>query len=151
MKEEDEMTPSNDIKHLDWREVIKAQEGTDAAVCAALDAYFEPFAALPGEVTEDGSFKIAPGQPCINCGEGLSDGMMALMGFSKGGFEWGITHGEGHCRNCGWPTRAYHFIKDADGNDLMTLRGVLLQYHPDYVEKRAASAIAEEETREEAE
>ena len=48
----------------------------------------------------------------------------------NGGFEWGLVHGEGHCRFCRWPARVHHFIKDASGKDLISARNIVLQYHP---------------------
>ena len=125
-------------EQLNWRDLIAAADETPEETLAALDAYFEPFAALPGAVGDDGRFKIEDGQPCLNCGEKLMGDLTDQL-FGKGGFEWGIAHGEGHCSNCRWPARLYHFIKDADGNDLMTLRSVCLQYHPDFVEKRKSA------------
>ncbi len=53
-----------------------------------------------------------------------------------GGFVWGLVHGLGHCHDCGWPARLYHFIKDRHGKDLYTVRGILLQAHPDDVSIR---------------
>jgi hypothetical protein len=61
-------------------------------------------------------------RPCLACGEFMC------------GFVWGIVHGHGHCRECSWPAVLYHFIKDRDGKDLATIRGVLLQVHPDFVD-----------------
>lgn len=130
-----------DVKHLDWRTLIvikTAPEGT----AEALDKYFEPFAQPPGKPDEyDGRFTIDDGQPCLKCGENLAGGLSDFL-FGKGGFEWVLAHGEGHCKNCGWPARAYHFIKNADGSDLATLRNVILQYHPDCVETRKKTKAA---------
>ena len=58
---------------------------------------------------------------CIGCGEFM------------GGFEWGLVHGNGFCRVCGWPATLNHFIKVRHGNGLTTIHGVLLQTHPDHV------------------
>jgi hypothetical protein len=70
---------------------------------------------------KEGWFGEAP--PCLVCD-------------AVNSFEWGLVHGEGRCAECGWPATLYHFIKDRNGNDLATIRGVLLQYHPDSIEIR---------------
>jgi len=72
---------------------------------------------------------------CFNCGEALT-GLMATLMAKGGGFHWGIVHGEGFCGNCTWPCRAYHYLKDDDGSELLTLRGLTLQYLPEYVTKK---------------
>lgn len=89
---------------------------------ADLTAYLSRYAAPARD--EDG--KPKEGHPCLRCG--------------RGGFEWGLAHGHGHCRNCGWPATLYHFIKDRNGEDLLTIRNVLLQVHPDNVEIRKKDA-----------
>jgi hypothetical protein len=121
------------VARLDWRTLITANPETPKATTDALDRYFEAFA-QPAMVERDGK-NILGNQPCLKCDEPLADGIMSLLR-GKGGFEWGLVHGEGHCRECGWPARAYHFIKDAEGGDLVTLRNVILQYHPDFVSAR---------------
>ena len=75
---------------------------------AALSAYLNDF--------------LPRGSHCPNCDR-------------EHGFSWGICHGEGTCR-CGYPGRAMHCVKDADGDELLTLRDCVLWYHPDYVECR---------------
>jgi hypothetical protein len=121
--------------HLDWRTFIEAKPDTEADIIAALDRYFSPFAALPIKTDENGK-NVVDKQPCINCGKLLNGGLTSFLLGEGGGFEWGLVHGEGHCAACRWPARAYHFIKDAGGKDVMTLRNVILQYHPDFVERR---------------
>ncbi len=76
---------------------------------------------------------------CLHCGAPLT-GMFAGL-LSRGGFTWGLAHGEGHCAACHWPARAYHSAKNKDGSELFTLRPFVLQYLPDFeAEKNAASA-----------
>lgn len=75
-------------------------------------AYLEHFAVPMRDA--DGK----PTQECLACHETHT-------------FRWGLTHGTGHCNHCGWPATLYHFIKDRNGADLVTIRGVLLQAHPD--------------------
>lgn len=52
-----------------------------------------------------------------------------------GTFTWGIAHGEGHCTTCGWPHRAYHFIKDKNGEQIMR-HVTILAYHPSELSRR---------------
>lgn len=68
--------------------------------------------------------KFLPPGPCIGCGAILTrDEVSAfLLGAS---FTWGLAHGEGHCRECGYPARAYH----RDFGPVKFLAAVL-QYHP---------------------
>lgn len=101
------------------------------------DAYFDTFAAP--EKDKHGELI------CLKCGEQLTGFHAMLLG--KGGFEWGLAHGEGHCRNCGWPARAYHSAKKATGEDLFTVRNLILQYHPDFVETRKHHEPASEQER----
>ncbi len=58
------------------------------------------------------------GRPrCLHCGDEFR-------------FEWGLTHGEGHCVTCGWPARAYHKAVAPDGDPLFS-GTTILQYMPD--------------------
>lgn len=98
-----------------------------------LTAYLHHFAAPK----RDAAGVRVEGQPCIVCDEPLNPG---LFGMGRGGFEWGIAHGHGHCRNCRWPATLYHFIKDRNGEDLATIRGILLQQHPGDIEIRERDA-----------
>lgn len=76
---------------------------------ARWDAYFSQFA----ELTD---------ARCLCCGGQL--GCRIGMGVF-GGFEWGLTHGEGHCTYCRYPMRGHHRV---DG--LGTIRNLFLPYHP---------------------
>lgn len=116
------------VAPLDWRNIITAAPDTPADIVAALDDYFRPFAE-PCFRDDDKSKEML----CIECDKPLSGLTAMLFG---GGFEWGIAHGEGHCAACRWPARAHHFIKDKDGKDIISVRNVVLQYHPEFVEKR---------------
>lgn len=105
-----------------WRDLFSPKEGAEPVpeILEDIDAYLEPFAA---PILLDGK------SLCHHCGHPLSGGLMeALLG--AGGFEWGLAHGEGHCRCCLWPARLYHFIKDRHGADLMTIRHIALSYRP---------------------
>jgi predicted Zn-ribbon and HTH transcriptional regulator len=46
-------------------------------------------------------------------------------------YEWGILHGSAYCAKCGWEYRVYHYIKDENGNDILSRIEAVLQYHPD--------------------
>jgi hypothetical protein len=128
-----------EVKHLDWRTLIAIKEAPEGTA-EALDKYFEPFAQPPGKPDEyDGRFTIDDGQPCLKCDKPLVGLSSFVFG---GGFTWGLAHGEGFCAHCKWPARAYHFIKKLDGSELATLRNVILQYHPDYVETRKKTKAA---------
>ncbi len=125
-----------EVPKLDWRTLFKPKGDMPEAQIKALDSYFSCFAQPPYTVAADGWNEIGK-QPCLKCEEPLT-GDLADFILRKGGFTWGIAHGEGFCRNCKWPSRAYHFIKDADGKDLITIRNVILQYHPEFVTERKA-------------
>lgn len=90
--------------------------GSDPQFREDINAYLKNYAARtrgPGNV-------IFPSEPCICCGEEYA-------------FRWGLEHGTGYCFACKWPGTLYHFIKDRDGNDLTTVRGILLWAHPEFV------------------
>lgn len=131
-------TRTQTAARLDWRTLFKPN-GLPPATIAAFDDYFACcFAQPPFTVADDGKNEIGK-QPCLKCSEPLA-GDLADFILRKGGFTWGLAHGEGFCRNCRWPARAYHFIKDADGKELITIRNVILQYHPDFVTSRKVAS-----------
>lgn len=68
---------------------------------------------------------------CFHYGEILTG--LAAFFLSKGGFQWGLAHGEGFCNYCKWPARAHHHPTKENGEELFNMRNVVLQYHPDYV------------------
>lgn len=74
---------------------------------------------------------LPPGErgDCAFCGSRQGGLTAAILG---GGFEWGLQHGEGHCSRCGYPARAYHDLKDADGAKVIN-GALILQYHPDEI------------------
>lgn len=79
---------------------------------------------------------------CLHCGTRLTGSLVdQLLNLDGGGFTWGLAHGEGHCRLCSWPARAYHFAKDREGKDLFTLRNVVLQYLP--ADPKDANAVSD--------
>lgn len=121
------------VAHFDWRTVMSAKADFPEKSARALDRYFRHFVAVKIKDDEKGGKPVIQEQKCVNCGEILT-GFMAMFG--RGGFQWGIAHGEGHCGGCKWPATAHHFIKDEDGNDVVTLRGFILQVHPEFVTSR---------------
>lgn len=127
------------VERLDWRLLIGAGADTPQRIIDALDKHFGQYAKPAGTMDDAGRFHFAEGQPCLSCGKALT-GLAAFM--AGGGFEWGLAHGEGHCAACRWPATCYHFVKDADGKGVLTLQNVILQYHPDLVERRGAGEAA---------
>lgn len=80
--------------------------------------------ALLAQLAEYLSQFCEPSNECVCCGSTLS-GSDTVTAFLRGAtFEWGIAHGEGHCRACHYPARAYHRVND----DLRFT--MILQYHP---------------------
>ena len=88
---------------------------------AEADDYLQRF--VPPRANEKGDMIL-----CV-CGARLfGGGMMGAAFFAT--FTWGLVHGEGICRDCGYPTRMYHqFSGDKDCT-------FPLQYHPDDVEQK---------------
>jgi len=115
----------SDVRHADVGDLgIEFTPETAADLRETLEGYVKAFAK---PVRREAGNDLVGQHLCLKCGESLD-------GFLIGTFEWGLAHGEGHCSKCGWPARAYHFIKH-NGEDLFTgpLRRIL-QYHPDVVE-----------------
>lgn len=133
------MNDKIEVSRLDWRTLFKPAADTPADTMKVLDTYFACFAQPPFTIGEDGKNDIGD-HPCLKCGKPLAGGLMNLV--KGGGFTWGLVHGEGHCAACHWPARCYHFIKDADGKDLLTIRNVILQYHPDFVTEKKRKRTA---------
>lgn len=102
--------------------------GKDASECInVLNEYFKIFA-KPKFLEGENVNWISGSLDCINCGRRLN-GVL-------GTFQWGITHGEGNCSECGWPGRAIHYIKDTDGEDFFNRPfDIILQYHPTCVSR----------------
>jgi hypothetical protein len=112
------------VAHVALEDLANVKDGTKPEVVEDLRAYFHHFAKPSGD-----------DHPCLRCGKPLMGGLSAFL-LNDGGFEWGLVHGQGHCRCCGWPATAHHFIKDRNGEDLMTVRNMVLQVHPDDIEIR---------------
>ena len=52
---------------------------------------------------------------CPGCLSQLGGDFIATaIGLST--FQWGIAHGEGNCRECGWPVTTYHSVFFGEGN-----------------------------------
>jgi hypothetical protein len=108
------------VPHACLADIASPKEGCDAGFIEKIELYLRHFAKPHAE----------DGEPCVGCGEKML-GSLADQLFGTGGFTWGLVHGHGNCKNCGWPATMYHFIKDEDGTELLTMRNVLLQAHPD--------------------
>lgn len=72
---------------------------------------------------------VPPKSECICCGSRLCGKDMVDAFLSGASFTWGLAHGEGHCRECGYPARAHHRI-----GEILTVNNFILQYHPDTLE-----------------
>lgn len=97
------------LPRLNWRDMFAAEDGITPEDEAAMDSYFAKFVKMDGG-------------KCINCARTQGGFRAALIG---GGFTYDLTHGEGHCRTCGYPGRANHY----DIGPIKSLE-VILQYHP---------------------
>lgn len=89
-------------------------------ILAAIDEYLSAFA--KPIVRDDGGGFLLGKYQCLQCGEPL-DGAL-------GTFQWGMVNGEGTCDRCGWPARAHHYPKDADGAIFDRPLVFILQYRP---------------------
>ena len=96
---------AQDLPALTWLDIFTPAEGSEPpteAQQSVLDAYFARFVAAP---------KDADGHTlCICCQKRMLDGLMGLLGGLSDDtttIEWGLAHGEAHCRACGWPSRVY--------------------------------------------
>ena len=117
---------------------LKLNEPSEAAdaMVVEINAYLAHFAAP--QKNEDGS--LVEGHPCLVCDMPLVGQLVDLLLHPEAGFEWGLVHGMGHCRNCRWPAAAHHFIKDRNGVELLTMRNVILQIHPDKITLKKTKA-----------
>lgn len=112
---------SKGVPHATFADVFKVVEGetADPAVVAELDKYLGHF---------------APGNDCLGCGKPLAgDILRQFAGLAT--FTWGLAHGEGHCRECGYPARAFH----RNVGPVEFFKAVL-QYHPDELKERESEA-----------
>lgn len=116
---------------------VSTREDTEEArtqmreFCEDADKYLSVFA----EPVKDDRGNIV----CLKCGEELTGLIASFLG--RGGFEWGLVHGEGYCRCCKWPGRGMHYPKGRDGKELFTLRNFVLQYHPSHVTRRKTETV----------
>lgn len=117
-----------------WRDVLKVNstpETTPEELAAgeaqmdALNHYFANFA--PHQ-------KNDKGEPiCLCCRKRFpSNELAGALGVCETSNEWSLTHGEAHCRHCGWPSRVYHYdLANDKGEVMFPGRAVFsLQYHP---------------------
>lgn len=107
------MRVDKSMPHVSFEALRNSMPGSDAYTpefVAILDEYLKSFT-LPSDLNTP-----KPRRPCLKCGSLYA------------GFTWSIQHGEGHCSECGWPARAYHFITDETGAECRLV--MTLQYHP---------------------
>jgi hypothetical protein len=101
------------LPRLSWRDVFEIKgDGFTDEDAAVLDAYLSKFTMRDGNL-------------CPGCDAPLSGDMVAqLLGAAT--FTWGLAHGEGFCRKCRYPARAYH----RDFGPVKFVSAVL-PYHPE--------------------
>lgn len=115
------------VEHCTVADIAEVKEGALPEVIEDINAYLRHFAKPK-----------MPHHQCLRCECPLTGGPLGFL-LGRGGFEWGIAHGHGHCRRCGWPATAHHTIKDRSGEALMTVRNLVLQQHPDDIEIKVPS------------
>src|SRR5882724_3197415 len=103
------------LERLNWRNILSGGHALSLKDCIEMDSYFRHF--------------VAPEDGCVCCGKPLGGGILEQM-LGRATFRWGIAHGEGSCRECGYPARAYH----RNVGPIKFLQ-VILQYHPDDLRK----------------
>lgn len=92
-------------------EISQAEETTQSLLDIFGQEYLDNFLEPTYDVREDETVMIK----CPCCDSHIMGGGIADALFST--FEWGIAHGEGHCGECRWPIKMYHFLKKEDGSD----------------------------------
>ena len=113
------MEPSKDMTAATFDQIFTITEGevTDVEK-AQMDEYLS-------------NYVVPPENRCIKCDSKLIGTLTdQLLGTT---FEWGMVHGEGHCRKCGWPARYYHHPKEGPLESFT----LMLQVHPKHVTKAA--------------
>lgn len=114
-----EATQAKHLPRLAWTEILKITEGTeslDEKHTNALAEYFSHF------VRQDEN-------RCPGCEKTLTGDLVKQL-VGEATFTWGIVHGEGFCRGCGYPARAYHRVEN-----LIDRLALVLAYHPDELKK----------------
>jgi len=120
----DDLVPA--IVKIEPTEGTAADEAAQALAAArvAIDKQFAPF--------------VPPQDECIGCGAILV-GKNMIDAFLRATFTYGLTHGEGYCRQCGYPARANHYAPENEPGLSMLC---VLQYHPDGLEERKPAAVS---------
>ena len=116
------MSAGTTVRRCELRDLFTVADGGDDVV-APVAAYFARFCAPI--VPETAS--LMAGARCL-CG--------AIFTGLLGTFRYGLAHGEGQCGACGHPARADHYVRDASGEEVVTLNRFPLLYHPDELTPR---------------
>lgn len=123
------------LPRLTFADVMKITEGElTAEQLAELDAYFRLFTRV--KLDEGKAGVLCPG-----CGEYLVRGDAISNVLQGATFEWGMANGEGGCRECGYPARAYH--RNVAG--VIEFLNTVLAVHPEELFTTAERAAAAEE------
>lgn len=95
------------------------------AICAPADVGIEFTDDAPQELRDTVTAYLAPFLAPIPRNKVLACVCGAPLTGIFGSFSWGLTHGEGGCTKCGHPARAYHVVRDKDG-EVLSFTAVLL-------------------------
>jgi hypothetical protein len=122
---------AKNLPRIDWRTMFTLSvkpgqtlaAGELEAQAKALDDYFRQFAATL-TVVEGELRRIA----CPGCGEALHRNNTIESLLLGSTFMWGVCHGQGFCRECGYPARGHH----ADVGIIKSLN-LVLPWHPDEI------------------
>lgn len=122
-------------ERLDFRLLfrVKGATGADQENLRIIRQYFRQFIRPAGHVDPDtGRYQITS-QHCWGCGKLLVGTLVENL--IEATFRWGLAHGKGYCRVCGWPSVGHHYVRNGD-EDLIVLRDFILQVHPEHVVRR---------------
>lgn len=140
MKLDLEALQDQHFPRLSWRSFIKIEEGKlEPEQERALYEYFSKF--IPNTNKRFGTGDDLT-IDCVGCGKLLAGGIVGL--FLGQTFTWGIAHGEGYCRECGYPARAIHY----DVGPIKRLE-FIFQYHPEEIRSNEEETKGQETNTEE--
>ncbi len=99
------------IRHAQTADIFHNFEGASEERRRVVAKYLESFHAPRYRESRGGV-------DCPRCGALLYGG--DLIGQILQTFEWGLSHGEGHCRACKWPVRMFHEFESEGGRRSFT-------------------------------